>query len=1287
MEASNKSTKKSTGSSVGKKKIVIKEEINIPKTSPNPVPELQSIVEASKKLEEMPVDSLLKEKSSGNESSIQSQQIQQLIETREKSQTPIPDDLIPLGKGEFKWEDDTFKIVDKYFDIKQVKVQHQIQSYNDFVERMIPDIVQLNNPLIINAHYDTKLKRYLTEYEYRFGNTYLSRPVHSDNTGANKPMYPIESRIRNLTYAAQLYVDILQKKRTYDETGTLISETVEEHPKLMIGKIPVMLQSKFCILSELSTKTLKDMGECSYDEGGYFIINGSEKVIIAQERMATNQLFVFPAKTTTKNVTHTVEVNSAVPGNPYIVPRKATVKYISKDSGYGKRIGVSIPLVREEIPLFILFRALGMLSDKEIMQNCVYDMNDSELTQIMIPSIEEGNLVKSQENAMEYIGKKLQISSKDTFSSKEMTDEEKHESLILHVKDLLRTQFLPHMGTNLIEKAHYLGYMVHRLLLVITNRCGYDDRDHYANKRVDLSGHKLAELFYSNFQKLVKNMRSQVFREVSGTRNDIEPNIYKIIKTTHIENGIQYALATGNWGKQGVGKSTQQGIAQVLQRMTYAGTLSHLRRVNTPMDKTSKLVEPHKLHHSQYGIICPAESPEGHTIGIVKNFAVTANITLSSNDVIINQVLEKLNIRKRHELHMNDYYKFTNIFLNGKMLGVVEAPKKVVTILRNLRRNHIINMFTSIYWNQYLREIHINNDNGRCTRPLYIVENNNLRISSDWNKLSESGFDWNKLLYGLTNSKSVDEMIIDPTTKSGGYIEYIDCLEMENVMIANYPSQLEEAKQNKEIGDTYVNYTHCEIHPSLIFGVLTSNIPFPEHNQAPRNCFQGAMGKQALGIYTSNFNQRMETLAHVLSYPQKPFGITKIAKNLNVNELPSGINCVVAIMCYTGYNQEDSIIVNQSAIDRGLFRSTFYRTYSDKEKKNPMNGEEEIFCNPAKKNIVPYLKPEDMAKYANIDDNGFIKINTKVNGDDVIIGKCIPAKIDEKGQKIYKDASTTLRGNEDGYIDKIVSHRDGEGYRFYKVRVRSERIPEIGDKFSSRHGQKGTCGIVYPHQDMPFTKDGIVPDLIVNAHAIPSRMTIAQLIECILGKTCALEAYQQADVTAFTGTQVEDVSQILREKYSYDEHGDEVLYNGFTGEQFNCKIFMGPTYYQRLKHLVKDKVHSRSTGPKNVLTRQPAEGRSRDGGLRLGEMERDCLLAHGVSTFLKERLLDMSDKFMIHVCKECGLFAISNPNKNIYYCKGCNNSTDIAQVNIPYAYKLFTQELLSMSITPRIIVE
>ena len=600
--------------------------------------------------------------------------------------------------------------------------------------------------------------------------------------------------------------------------------------------------------------------------------------------------------------------------------------------------------------------------------------------------------------------------------------------------------------------------------------------------------------------------------------------------------------------------------------------------------------------------------------------------------------------------------------MNGCWLGVVDDPIKVFNSLKLKKYKGIINIYTSIIFDITKKEIRVCNDSGRLVRPLLKVKNNKLLITNDIiNKLKNKELIWEDLFTDCLIDESV--------------LEYVDAAEQNTCMIAMEPKDL----NNKEQQFIY-KYTHCEIHPSTIFGILASCIPFPEHNQSPRNIYQCAMGKQSMGMYVTNYDNRMDKTAYVLTYPMRPLVETRVMNMIELNKIPSGCQVIVAIMTHTGYNQEDSILFNKGSIDRGLFQATIYHTEKDEDKK--IHGDEEIRCRPD----PTKTKGMKFGNYDKVNSSGVIPENTLVENRDIIISKVLPikeARNDHTKRIKYEDQSRIYRTNEETYVDKNYIERNGDGYNFCKVRLRTVRKPIIGDKFSSRHGQKGTIGNIIPECDMPFLPSGVKPDLIINPHAIPSRMTIAQLKETVLGKTL-LELGLFGDGTSFGKFDVKDICKELQ-KVGYESNGNELLYNGLTGEQIETSIFVGPVFYQRLKHMVSDKHHSRSIGPMVNLTRQPAEGRSKDGGLRFGEMERDCMCSHGASTFTKERLYDASDSFRVHVCKKCGLIASYNDKKHIHHCKTCDNRTGSSYVEIPYSCKLMFQELISMNIAPRIM--
>ena len=1141
-------------------------------------------------------------------------------------------------------------IIDAYFNEDNKLVEHQINSYNYYVDEIIPQILSQYFPVIMTFNDDSCV---INKIELDIKNMKVGKPLLIENNGCSKLMTPNMARIRNSTYLSPIVVDFISRV-TINSDGIAVKLEDKIIPNIVIGKIPIMVKSKYCILNQ---KGYED--ECIYDLGGYFIINGNEKVIISQEKVANNLIQVFKNPKNTSKYSHICETRS-LDEKLYGIPKVISIKITNKPDIYNNYIRISLPHMKSEVPIFIVFRALGCISDKEIIFNII-DNNDStidtNILKLLKLSIEEAADINTEAEAILYISK--YVNNNNYYTQNE-------EKKINYVKTCILKEYLNHLGDDPIKKIYFTGYMVNRLLKCYLNISPYDDRDSYINKRFETPGYLLGNLTYQCIHKITKDIKNFVTKEVNSglwnlnnNPNEIinDINIHKLIKVSYIENILKGAMATGNWGMKV--NSSKQGVSQVLNRLTYPASISHLRRVQTPSDNTGKLIPPRKLHGTSWGYICPTETPEGQAVGIVKNLSLNSEITTaSSSEPIRFYIQDNMISFNNFDIYNNNKNDYCKVFINGDWIGFTKEPKKIIDKLKTGRKNGLINIYTSISWNHNINIINIYTDSGRPIRPLLIVENSKLFYNDEISqRLKNKQCKWYDLISIIQN-------------KDNYCIQYIDPHETDNCIIAMNMDDI--VSKNKK-------YTHCEIHPSLILGALASCIPFPHHNQSPRNTYQSAMGKQAVGIHCTSYNKRYDTFSHVLAYPQRPLVETKLMKYLNADKLPNGINVIVAIATYTGYNQEDSIIFNQASIDRGLFTSTFYRTYKDEEKKNQLSGEEEKFMRPDKTKLL-FPKP---CNYSKLEDDGFINKNTYVTDKDILIGKIIPIKGNSNYN--YKDNSTTLRKNENGFVDENFITTNSDGYKICKTRIRSFRFPEIGDKFSSRHGQKGTIGMVYKPEDMPFTSNGITPDIIINPHAIPSRMTIAQLIECILGKVCC-QSGNIGNGTAFDRVNVNDIMNMLTSA-GHNLHGNEILYNGITGEQIKTSIFIGPTYYQRLKHMSGDKIHSRSSGPIVTMTRQPAEGRSSHGGLRFGEMERDCMIAHGTSNFLKERMMDVSDKYHIFICLECNMPAIANPINNIYECKNCNNYKKFKRINLPYSCKLLMQELQCMNIAPRFITD
>ena len=1104
---------------------------------------------------------------------------------------------------------------------------------------------------------------------------------------------------------------------------SLVSKNVQKTTsiieKVFLGRFPIMLQSEFCILGSLSKNIRFQMGECRNDLGGYFIIDGKEKVLVPQEKFADNLLDVkkedsdgFLASATirsvSENVSKPIRTLSIKIMGPYTVGEGFQRVRLS-----GHNIVVNIPNVRKPVPLFIVFRALGILSDKEIITTCIHDIERFEsMLDLFVPSVHEAGGIMTQKAAIDFIAVITKGKSTET------------------VLEILSDYFLPHIGElNFTQKAYFLGYMVFRLLKVHADIDQETDRDNYKFKRIETAGTIIADLFRETYNLQQKNIKLW-YDKVLFFNQDIYENNLQALINDHKDCFSQRIVESwfkkgfkGNWGTQAHTKRI--GVLQEMNRLSHATMMSHLRKTILPMDSSVKIVGPRLLNASQWGFFDPIDTPDGANIGMHKHLCISAYVTRGfSREPMIQWLRQKAKLKFVEECAAPLLVQETKVFVNGYWAGMVEDPYHCINYIKIFRRNGLLPIYMSVSFDIKLNTINIFTDEGRLTRPILYKDTETKKFyfeNSDIKKRIENNdFTWQELITGFNEKKvetydptkiyelhelydgvgsDINPMKYEKFIKNKAIIDYLDTSESEDVLIA-----LDEETLNGKNKD---EYTHLEIHPSLSFGMMCNLIPFPQNNPATRNSFSCGQSKQAVSLYHTNYQVRMDKSAVVLATPQIPLIKTRYTEYITGEENCYGENAIVAIMTFTGYNMEDAVLINDGALKRGLFRTTYYTTYETHEEKvigpDGKAESEKLFTNIENTTNIIGTKPG--YEYNHLDEYGLVKEGTEVHDKMVLIG--MSGLIDPK-TGLRKDASKTPKKGQLGIVDKSFMTEGEEGQRIAKVRVREVRIPAIGDKMASRSGQKGTIGLVIPESDMPFTKDGIRPDIIVNPHAIPTRMTVGQLIECLTGKACVLQG-SFGDSTAYNnnGTKIGEFAEILA-KHNYHSSGNEILYDGATGQQMESEIFIGPTFYMRLKHMVKDKINYRTQGPRTALTRQPVSGRANDGGLRIGEMERDGLIAHGATNMLTESMMERGDKYYMAVCNKSGMIAVYNPDKNLFLSPMAdgplkftgslaeNNMAvenvskfgrDFSVVRVPYSLKLLIQELQCANVVMRIITE
>jgi DNA-directed RNA polymerase II subunit RPB2 len=1136
--------------------------------------------------------------------------------------------------------------IHKFLETPGFLVNHHINSYNEFIEH-IPVIIKNQNPLTIlkkkddSGEFHHKCKIWIGGKDS--SKITIGKPVFYEN-GIQKPLYPNDARLRNLTYAFSLHVELLFEITIED--GAPIEYTT---PNILFGYFPIMIQSNLCILNGMPPEVRFNMGECKRDPGGYFIVDGSEKVIICQEGRANNSIC------TTKNYDegyyYCADIKSESEDDSKF-PRVTAVRIVtSKDDsskvtkeGYTlNQIVVDMPDVRQPMPLFIVMRALGIISDKQIIETCL--LGENMLQEYFHDSVCDAGNIYTQDHALQFIG---------SFT--------KYQSVHYTLR-ILSELFLPHVGElNFIDKAYFLGYMVKKVLRMAVGIDPITDRDSFRMKRMNSTGTLLSNLFNDFYNQQLKHVNLEIDRAYNNNETLFDkPEVFPSLFTSNYtsffeervtENGFKHGFK-GSWGATSYTKIV--GVSQKLNRLSFNSSISHLRKCVLQMDKSAKVVAPRLLHSSQWGLFDPVDTPDGGDVGTHKHMSICTRITEGFPKSVIYDELSRLRITV-HPLEMQvtqNIRIMVKLFLNGHWIGCIEDPESTVKSLKFSRRHGVLPSSTSISWNIGENILYIYTDAGRLQRPIFYVDDDRV-LSYNPSKLS-----WTEMTTG--------------TLKRPCMIEYIDADEANTSLITfNHDEKFKKTL-----------HTHVEIHGALILGFMGNQIIFPEHNQLPRNSFSCGQSKQAVSVYHTNHQNRMDTMGVVLNYGQMPLIQSSFIQSFGT--LPYGSNAIVAIMCYSGYNTEDAILFNKSSLQRGLFNTSYFKTYEVSETRDEV-GESNNMANP----LV-------FEGGATTDERGLVHVNTPVTSETVLMRMTQGGKV----KYVYP------KKDQEGYVDRTFITENTPGRRMAKVRICHERIPNIGDKFASRAGQKGTCGLILNEEDMPFTEYGIRPDLIINPHALPSRMTIGQLIESLIGKV-HLENGGMGDCTAFnTGNTDSFRSQLTQ--LGFHSSGTELLQNGMSGEILESDIFIGPTYYLRLKHMVADKINFRERGPNTSLTRQPVQGRSNEGGLRIGEMERDGVIANGMSYFVQESMMERGDGTMvinnsrkpytINVDNSTGLLAIYNESTNLRISPTIDgikfeNETlttipkyekTFSKLRVPYSFKLLLHELATMNVQARLI--
>ncbi len=1196
--------------------------------------------------------------------------------------------------------------IHKYFTTQNIPLtKHHIDGYDQFIQRDMQSIIAAENPIInVKEPFGDAAGGYKYKVEIYVGGVdgtaiRVGVPTVRLNDGEDvRVLFPNEARLRNLTYSLPVQVDIFYrvtiKASSNDPTPIIHEETIVNFP---LAQIPLMLHSRYCPLHDKPQAALVAMGECPEDSGGYFIIDGSEKVLVTRQEQAFNTLYISEQKRD-PNVHYYTTIQSLNPrtrllSRTSINWTRERTKYVMREQDYvyfPSVMEVKLPQVTKPVPLFIVFRALGIQTDRDIINTIFPDMESPEATMLM-------ELLSSSMHAAQPI--------LTTYDALTYIQQFTKGFSLVRVYDILINEFFCHIDfqddkRDFTPKIAFLAHCVRSILRVVKKLDPTTNKDDTRNQRLITSGFSIQQLFQGIYGSWLEAFSRRINEEYNYHKQQYSGENFKdlfgagmvsfIFRQGFIDEGIMRAFK-GKWGSGKGGDDEEAGVVQALARISYLDFMSHCRRVVSDFDTSLKLTGPRQLHTSQYGYFCTSETPSGGHIGVTKNLSI---FTAISNGMIPNKLVQWLYRRAGVVAPKNAtpalIRQMVPIFLNNSIIGYTPQPEELASVLRCMKRTGCLPPYSSSGFNRRTKMIFIYTDEGRPLRPLFSVPLPDPRcipVAASWRDIvcgnlpqtvnvSLQSVDFVDI-YADQPEKTVADYIT-ALTPHMGVVEYIDPYEQNEAYVANVPEHIRE-------GET----THMEVHASSILGLLGCMIPFANHNQSPRNQLSASQSKQSLSMYATNFQNRYDNNAHILCYPEMPLSRTVYQDYIGSGRMGYGHNLVLALAIHSGYNQEDGIVINKSALERGMFRNISYRTYEGFEEDDPLAGTKTRIANPY--NTPAWLDVHVGYDYSKLDPNGIVKPGSYVDENTVIIGRHMMLPNGE-----FRDASVTPQVWTSGRVDEAITMVGPNGLRIVKIRVVQDRTPELGDKFSNRHGQKGTIGMMVRGMDMPRTVDGIVPDMIMNPHAIPSRMTIAQLLEQLFGKLSA-ESGALVNATTFMneGSPHELVGDAL-EELGLERYGNQILYDGMSGKMIEAAIFIGPVYNMRLKHMTEDKWNARGAGRKEQRTHQPTGGRGAQGGLKIGEMERDAIVAHGAASFTRESMMERSDKTEFVICNGCGTVPIYNERQDFYICSLCDgpiqftgsapdtlepivpskrSSVSFSRVEMPYATKLFFQEM------------